>query len=561
MRIPVSDTYSEKLLPYFPKAFHFLDKVRQGNGCVLVHCLAGISRSPTVAIAYVMQHLRLSSDDGYRYVKSKRPTISPNFNFLGQLLEYEKQLRRENVLDTRQEVKSAPPLCSQKRVCRTDMRTSKLSLNISSQNNEASNIFIPPKSGDQSPTTALAKLSFDVPQSTAEENHPRAPDFKQFRSKSCYGDWLRDIDETRKPKEMNVTTAPKVLSPVKKKSTYGNSDEKHGDPSTQFSVEKYRSIYSSNKEERFSLQTLSHQSYSSSKGAEFFKSKQKANSNLLQQNETKKLQSECSKKHISNISMIRSEELVLKKEQTESYLVFRGSDFQPKASSLHPLSFNVDSYKRSDSIGTSGFGSESSNCFDNASESHIAASEWSTNLKSPLSPSESHLLEDLEMERDMCKTEPSSPRGSSLLSEDPDSFHDSGVTISPGCVWPRKRVANFDARLNVKRDKLKSEHFTEIRTWWFPLQRDDRKSVNQFSDSGLYRVQSCPGMLSHTSSNTIQKHSHFCSKPQERISHESCPDVGRSFEVHSHRLRVPSKCAFNSSFMIPSHISKIFSNI
>ncbi|KAL1453542.1 hypothetical protein MTO96_043745, partial [Rhipicephalus appendiculatus] len=72
-------------------------KVRESSGCVLVHCLAGVSRSPTVAIAYVMRHLGLSSDDAYRYVKSKRPSISPNFNFLGQLLEYERELRGEAV--------------------------------------------------------------------------------------------------------------------------------------------------------------------------------------------------------------------------------------------------------------------------------------------------------------------------------------------------------------------------------------------------------------------------------------------------------------------------------
>lgn len=94
-RIPVNDNYSAKMIPFFDEAFQFLNKVREANGCVLVHCMAGISRSPTLAIAYVMKHLNMSSDDAYRYVKDKRPTISPNFNFLGQLLEYERQLKQE----------------------------------------------------------------------------------------------------------------------------------------------------------------------------------------------------------------------------------------------------------------------------------------------------------------------------------------------------------------------------------------------------------------------------------------------------------------------------------
>nr|XP_022291637.1 uncharacterized protein LOC111102970 isoform X2 [Crassostrea virginica] len=94
-RIPVNDNYSAKLLPFFHQAFQFIDKVREANGSVMIHCLAGISRSPTLAIAYVMKHLHMSSDEAYRYVKDKRPTISPNFNFLGQLLEYEKFIKQE----------------------------------------------------------------------------------------------------------------------------------------------------------------------------------------------------------------------------------------------------------------------------------------------------------------------------------------------------------------------------------------------------------------------------------------------------------------------------------
>ncbi|KAM5132465.1 dual specificity protein phosphatase 8-like isoform 2-T2 [Mantella aurantiaca] len=92
LRIPINDSYCEKILPWLSAAVEFIGKVELVNGRVLVHCLAGISRSAAVAIAYIMRSMGLSLDDAYRFVKEKRPTISPNFNFLGQLLEYEMSL-------------------------------------------------------------------------------------------------------------------------------------------------------------------------------------------------------------------------------------------------------------------------------------------------------------------------------------------------------------------------------------------------------------------------------------------------------------------------------------
>lgn len=92
MKIPVQDSSSENLVMWFKTAFDFIDQVRNCDGRVLIHCVGGISRSATVAVGYVMKHLQLPLDTAYRLVKEKRPTISPNLNFMGQLLEYEKQL-------------------------------------------------------------------------------------------------------------------------------------------------------------------------------------------------------------------------------------------------------------------------------------------------------------------------------------------------------------------------------------------------------------------------------------------------------------------------------------
>jgi len=92
MKIPVQDSTSENLVDWFQSAFDFIDQVKKCDGKVLIHCVGGVSRSATIAVGYVMRHLQLSLDNAYRLVKEKRPTISPNLNFMGQLLEYEKQL-------------------------------------------------------------------------------------------------------------------------------------------------------------------------------------------------------------------------------------------------------------------------------------------------------------------------------------------------------------------------------------------------------------------------------------------------------------------------------------
>lgn len=82
-------------------SFSSIDEARGKNCGVLVHCLAGISRSVTVTVAYLMQKLNLSMNDAYDIVKMKKSNISPNFNFMGQLLDFERTLGLNSPCDNR----------------------------------------------------------------------------------------------------------------------------------------------------------------------------------------------------------------------------------------------------------------------------------------------------------------------------------------------------------------------------------------------------------------------------------------------------------------------------
>ncbi|XP_071439693.1 dual specificity protein phosphatase 4-like [Hetaerina americana] len=92
LRLPATDSGQQNLKQYFEKAFQFIDEARASGSRVLVHCQAGVSRSPTICIAYLMRHRLLPMAEAYRRVKRRRPIIAPNFNFMGQLLELEQGL-------------------------------------------------------------------------------------------------------------------------------------------------------------------------------------------------------------------------------------------------------------------------------------------------------------------------------------------------------------------------------------------------------------------------------------------------------------------------------------
>ncbi|XP_043484347.1 probable dual specificity protein phosphatase DDB_G0283417 [Leptopilina heterotoma] len=56
-----------------------------GDENILVHCNAGISRSPTIVIAYLMAREKLTFHDAFQRVKLQRERIKPNEGFIRQL--------------------------------------------------------------------------------------------------------------------------------------------------------------------------------------------------------------------------------------------------------------------------------------------------------------------------------------------------------------------------------------------------------------------------------------------------------------------------------------------
>jgi hypothetical protein len=79
------------------------EEARSSQKSVLVHCAAGVNRSPTIVIAYLMFSMRWSLKTGkefisshsliflaaYRHVLSKKASICPHEKYMEQLSKYE----------------------------------------------------------------------------------------------------------------------------------------------------------------------------------------------------------------------------------------------------------------------------------------------------------------------------------------------------------------------------------------------------------------------------------------------------------------------------------------
>jgi len=85
---PIYDSPDQNILRYFRTVIHEIDN---SEGNILINCQAGISRSASMIIAYLMSK-GFTLSQSYGWVKASRDIINPNPGFMNQLQVYESVL-------------------------------------------------------------------------------------------------------------------------------------------------------------------------------------------------------------------------------------------------------------------------------------------------------------------------------------------------------------------------------------------------------------------------------------------------------------------------------------
>ncbi|XP_053329557.1 dual specificity protein phosphatase 18 isoform X2 [Spea bombifrons] len=92
LHFPIADTPDSYLFKHFEAITDKIKNVELNGGRTLIHCVAGISRSPALCLGYLMKHKGLTLLAAHSYLKSLRPIIRPNNGFWKQLIAYEMDL-------------------------------------------------------------------------------------------------------------------------------------------------------------------------------------------------------------------------------------------------------------------------------------------------------------------------------------------------------------------------------------------------------------------------------------------------------------------------------------
>ena len=79
--IPLYDSESQKLEKYLEKSNNFIKEGSENNNKILIHCGAGMSRSVTLCLMYMIMEKKYKFYEAYKIIKEKRKCTLPNSGF------------------------------------------------------------------------------------------------------------------------------------------------------------------------------------------------------------------------------------------------------------------------------------------------------------------------------------------------------------------------------------------------------------------------------------------------------------------------------------------------
>jgi len=88
----LDDNLNEFIFEFFTKFENFMKESNKKKMTVFIHCHAGISRSSTLVISYLMKLNHKKRDGMIKFLKRCRPIIQPNKSFMKQLNIWECEL-------------------------------------------------------------------------------------------------------------------------------------------------------------------------------------------------------------------------------------------------------------------------------------------------------------------------------------------------------------------------------------------------------------------------------------------------------------------------------------
>lgn len=99
LRVSLADNTEEDLRQHMQSTYAFIEEARRTGGACLVHCFAGVSRSASIVLSYLLLSRRLPILEGLTLLRQARPQVSPNHGFMSQLLSVERILCHGATLD------------------------------------------------------------------------------------------------------------------------------------------------------------------------------------------------------------------------------------------------------------------------------------------------------------------------------------------------------------------------------------------------------------------------------------------------------------------------------